>query len=77
MSRTKTEAPVVIVPYDPKWPALFEGERVLLARVFSGVEATVEHVGSTAVPGLGGKPILDILVGVTVLVEVEARTSKL
>lgn len=52
---------MVVVPYSPDWPVLFEqvaGElRSALAAVPS---ATVEHVGSTSVPGLAAKPILDI-----------------
>ena len=70
-------APVIIVPYDPGWPHQFGRERVLLARVFRGSSAVFEHVGSTAVPGLGGKPIIDIMVGVTRLQEAELRIADL
>jgi GrpB-like predicted nucleotidyltransferase (UPF0157 family) len=45
--------------------------------VFAGSEAVIEHVGSTSVPGLGAKPVIDILVGVPVLVEVEDRIPAL
>lgn len=61
----------MVVPYDPAWPASYEEERRRLARVFP--DAAIEHVGSTAVLGLGGKPILDIMVGVLDLREVEER----
>ena len=54
---------VTVVPYDLEWPTHFERERALLAAVFRGTGAIIEHVGSTAVPGLTAKPIIDILLG--------------
>lgn len=59
------DEPIRIVPYDRSWPAAFERERVILDRVL-GTSAIggIHHVGSTAVPGLPAKPIIDILVGV-------------
>jgi GrpB-like predicted nucleotidyltransferase (UPF0157 family) len=57
---------VRVVPYDDRWPRLFEAEST---RIVDGVAAagvpgvTVEHVGSTSVPGLVAKPILDIAAG--------------
>src|ERR1035437_8071942 len=59
------EQPVHIVPYDESWPTRFEQERAILDRVIGGrVAGTIEHVGSTAVPGLAAKPVIDIMVGV-------------
>ena len=56
---------VRVVPYDPDWPARFSAERRLLqAAIGAWVSGGVHHVGSTAVPGLDAKPIIDILVGV-------------
>ena len=52
--------PIVIVPYDPAWPQMFSAEREVLSRALSK-GAFVEHVGSTAVPGLAAKPIIDIM----------------
>jgi len=69
--------PVFVVPYDPEWPRQFERERALLGRVFRGNRVSVEHVGSTAVPHLGAKPIIDIMVGVSALSEVESRIPDL
>lgn len=68
---------VVVIPYDPAWPDRFESERAWLAGVFRGTDAVIEHVGSTAVPGLGAKPIIDIMLGVTDLAEVAARLDRL
>jgi GrpB-like predicted nucleotidyltransferase (UPF0157 family) len=57
--------PIRLAPYDPAWPARFESERKLLEGAI-GRWATggIHHVGSTAVPGLAAKPVIDILVGV-------------
>jgi GrpB-like predicted nucleotidyltransferase (UPF0157 family) len=51
--------PVEIVPYDPAWPERFEAERRRLAGMLPGAE--IEHFGSTAVPGLAAKPVVDVL----------------
>jgi len=48
-----------IVSYDPAWPRRFEEERRRLEDVFHGVPVRIEHVGSTAVPGLGAKPVIE------------------
>lgn len=64
---------VSVVPYDPDWPRRFDDERRVLAAVFAGSEAVIEHVGSTAVPGLGAKPVIDIMVGVQALLDVDGR----
>jgi GrpB-like predicted nucleotidyltransferase (UPF0157 family) len=62
------EAPIHISTYDPAWPSLFEGERELLAGVLEPwLVGSIEHVGSTAVPGLSAKPVIDIMAGVASL----------
>jgi GrpB-like predicted nucleotidyltransferase (UPF0157 family) len=53
--------PVVIADYDPAWPALFEREEGRLRDVLGAEILLLEHVGSTSVPGLGAKPVIDIL----------------
>ena len=56
--------PIRIVPYDPNWPRMFGAER---DRVEAAVGVWVEaigHIGSTAVPGLDAKPVVDVLAGV-------------
>jgi GrpB-like predicted nucleotidyltransferase (UPF0157 family) len=50
----------VVVPYHPGWPAAFDALQARIARVLDGVDHTIEHVGSTAVPGLSAKPVIDI-----------------
>ena len=60
-----TDQPIEVVPYDPAWPARFEEERRLLEDVLAPwLEGGIHHVGSTAVPGLAAKPVIDILAGV-------------
>lgn len=61
---------VVIVEYDPRWSRIFEEEAARVAEVLSkDLVVSVEHFGSTAVPGLAAKPIVDLLVSVHSLVE--------
>jgi len=65
---------VAIVPYDPEWPALFlEEKEHLLACLPRELIGRIEHFGSTAVPGLAAKPIVDMLVEVTSLDEARGR----
>jgi len=54
---------VRVVPYDPRWPDLFQAELERLTAALLPLVATIEHIGSTAVPGLAAKPVLDILAG--------------
>lgn len=55
---------IVLCSYSTDWPTLFEEERARLLHLFSDKLVAIEHIGSTAVPGLSAKPIVDILVGV-------------
>jgi len=56
---------IEIVPYDPRWPALFDAEAIRLrAALDPNLILGLEHFGSTAVPGLAAKPITDILIAV-------------
>jgi GrpB-like predicted nucleotidyltransferase (UPF0157 family) len=56
--------PIVIADYSPAWVERFELERGRLAAALGAVAVRIDHVGSTAVPGLGAKPIVDVLVAV-------------
>ena len=62
---------MTVVPYDPDWPRQYESERMILGNVFDFTRVRIEHIGSTAVPDLGGKPIIDIMIGVSKLAVVE------
>jgi GrpB-like predicted nucleotidyltransferase (UPF0157 family) len=54
-----------IVEYDPQWPLLFEQEKTRILDVLRGFDIVVEHVGSTSVPGLAAKAIIDLLLVVS------------
>ena len=57
-----SDAAIEVIPYDPAWPAKFAHEReILKALLAQWLVADIEHVGSTAVPGLVAKPVIDIL----------------
>src|SRR3954452_18793164 len=58
------DAPVTLVPYDVAWPALFAREAERIRGALADRALLVEHAGSTAVPGLTAKPIVDIVLAV-------------
>jgi GrpB-like predicted nucleotidyltransferase (UPF0157 family) len=55
--------PVTIHPYDPAWVDRYEVARQEIEQALVGLDASIEHVGSTAVPGLGARNSIDILIG--------------
>lgn len=61
---------IEIVVYDDRWPGIFELERQAISEAMGGINFSIEHIGSTAVPGLYAKPIIDIMVSVDVLEDV-------
>ncbi len=66
--RRVVQEDVALVSYDPNWPLFFQEEKEhLLACLPHGLVGRIEHFGSTAVPGLAAKPIIDMLVEVTSL----------
>jgi GrpB-like predicted nucleotidyltransferase (UPF0157 family) len=60
-----------IVPYDPRWPAEFAAERARIAAALGPLALRIEHNGSTSVPGLAAKPVIDIQVSVARLAPLE------
>jgi GrpB-like predicted nucleotidyltransferase (UPF0157 family) len=54
---------VELVDHDPAWAQLYEQERERLSGVFDGRVVAIEHIGSTSVPDLCAKPIVDVLIG--------------
>jgi len=67
---------VAISPYDPAWPRMFETERDhLFACLPRELIRRIEHFGSTSIPGLAAKPIVDMLVEVASLEETKARIA--
>ena len=66
---------LLVVDYDPAWPDLFRTESALLDHTFGGLAIGIHHIGSTAVPNLPAKPIIDILVEVTDLAALDALSD--
>ena len=65
---SSSKAEIDIVDYDPAWPDRFKEERKALRRVLRPwLAGPIEHIGSTAVPGLAAKPVIDIMAGVETL----------
>jgi len=58
---------IVVVPYDNQWPELFEAECLLFKTLLGGVAKSIHHIGSTSVPGLSAKPVIDILLEVSAI----------
>ena len=59
--------PIVIVPYDPRWPERFRKLGTALREALGEMALRIDHVGSTAVPGLAAKPIIDVQISVAAL----------
>jgi len=55
---------IVIVAYDAAWPRIYEHERQRIQAALRETLVAIEHIGSTSVPGLAAKPIVDIMVGI-------------
>ena len=66
-----------IVSYDPHWPQEFEAERQNIADALGGIAVRIDHHGSTAVPGLDAKPIIDIQISVESLQPIEGYSVPL
>ena len=66
-------APLIVVPYQRDWPSKFTSEHSVLQAIFPEPFFQIEHVGSTAVPGLSAKPIIDIMIGASSLSEIDER----
>ncbi len=64
--------PIVIAEYDSAWPGMFDQERNAVQAALGKLVLEVEHIGSTAIPGLAAKPIIDLLVGIRSLGEARA-----
>jgi GrpB-like predicted nucleotidyltransferase (UPF0157 family) len=64
---------IIVSEYDPNWPVLFEQESIRIKKALGSYALAIEHIGSTAVPGLPSKPIIDLLVGVLNFEEAKER----
>jgi GrpB-like predicted nucleotidyltransferase (UPF0157 family) len=68
---------IIVTPYDPAWPTRFRIESQLIHVALNDINPVIEHIGSTSVSGLAGKPIIDMLVGVHSLDEFERHSARL
>jgi GrpB-like predicted nucleotidyltransferase (UPF0157 family) len=63
MTQDAAPIPIIIAEYDPRWPRMFEEERERILGAIGEWLLGIEHIGSTSVPGLAAKPIVDIMPG--------------
>ena len=64
--------PIIVVPYDPGWPILFRDLGARLRQALGDVALRIDHVGSTSVPGLAAKPVIDVQISVVSLEPLDA-----
>ena len=76
-SAVRNSDEIILVPHDAAWPARFRIESQLLHVALSELKPAIEHIGSTAIPGLSAKPIIDMLVGVESLAAFESQAKRL
>lgn len=65
---------IVLAPHDPRWALAFEREREALAAAFEGGLIDIQHIGSTSIPGIVAKPVIDVLIVVEDLRILEETT---
>ena len=76
--QAEPDDPIAVVPYDPGWPRRFDAERAVLERILElWLREGIHHVGSTAVPGLAAKPVIDMVASVRDLEEAHAAFAPL
>lgn len=68
---------LVFVEYDPQWPLYFQEEREKIIQIYPGEPLEIEHIGSTAVPGLIAKNIIDMIMGLSVFKITDEFIAKL
>jgi GrpB-like predicted nucleotidyltransferase (UPF0157 family) len=66
-----------LVEYDPRWPELFDAEAGRLREVLGARIGAVEHIGSTSIPGMPAKPVLDLMASVATLEEAQRMIGEL
>lgn len=76
-SRNHRVQRVFVVPHDPRWTAEFARESPVVAEAMGDVLLAIHHIGSTAIPGICAKPIVDMLAVVRDLSVLEERTGRL
>lgn len=77
MSEFNPNEAFTIATYDPTWPGVFEHEADAVRAVMGADVVEIEHIGSTSVPGLAAKPIIDLLVAVDSFAPLEDYAAQL
>ena len=67
---------LTVVEYDPEWLRMFECEAAVIRRILGANCVAVNHIGSTAVPGLAAKPVIDIMPVVKSLADVDLQAGE-
>lgn len=67
---------ITVVEYDPEWPLKYAQERDRITEILKGNCIAIHHIGSTSVPGLPAKPIIDIMVAVRSLAQADAAAEQ-
>jgi GrpB-like predicted nucleotidyltransferase (UPF0157 family) len=62
----------IVVPYNPQWPGFFQKEAEKLASILGAEAGSIHHIGSTAIPDIHAKPIIDILIEVADIKKVDS-----
>ena len=57
------EDPILVADYDASWQFQYEQEKIQILEALGDTVADIQHIGSTSVPGLAAKPVIDILLG--------------
>lgn len=68
---------VYLVPYDPRWPQQFADEASTVRAVLDGLLVEIHHIGSTAIPDITAKPIIDMLAVVSDVARVDGRSPQM
>ena len=76
-SRAPAPAPIVLAPHDAAWAHEFAREAQLIERALGDILVDLQHIGSTAIPGIVAKPVIDLLGAVTSIAALDAATPHL
>ena len=68
---------VRVVPYNPEWPEKFSREKDLLSRIFKDAIVFYDHIGSTSIPDMNAKPVIDMLISAHNITEIDAFNHEL
>ena len=71
------EDPILIAEYDAEWPMLYEREKIKILNALGNTIADIQHIGSTSVPGLAAKPVIDIFLGIEYMPPQDAQIAGL